>query len=647
MANYDIPKYPIKRLRYFNNQFLKDQDFVDDSASSLAREQAFLRSLCAPGVCEGLAVLWPATNKPPTITPGLAVDPKGRLIVLDQNTDAPVSPAALADGDYVVHISFSETEDARATGQGASDYTRWKQIPAIGLTATNAGLSVDAVVLGSCTVQGGQFTGPGTTARRQYGGLRLPGDVQFAGPTLRGTGAAVDLAVLAGSLTIRRDLPAPVGQQTGQLGPKLTLQNSSGGAGAGGAIDFNGYDPGSNDPSLRIQSLNDGSASSHLTFATKQSGAATNNLVERLRLTSDGLLQFPTDAKDKIVLSDNGTDRYGIGLNSSNISLFCPTSASFSLRQNSSSGAEVFSVSGSGTAKIRRDVAGQIGPTLTLLNGAGGNGASSAIDFNSYDPGTNDPVLRIQSLDAGGYTSHLTFSTKRSGDPANPLVERLRLTSDGLLKFPNEAPKDKIVLWDSGVSDRYGIGMNASNINLFYPSTASFSLRQNSSTGTEVLSVSSSGTITVKGSANQQAYFGLDSNGLLIGSIKSGTNRVSLYNTATTGWIDLICGTVNQASDERLKDHIESIPGALDKIVRLRGVSFDWKVDPRPEGSPKHLGLVAQQVREVVPEAVMDANDGLLSIAYNAITALLIEAVKEQQKHIDELRAALTPAAAC
>src|SRR5262245_55107720 len=127
MANYDIPKYPIKRLRYFNNQFLKDQDFIDDSASSLARERAFLRALSAQGVCEGLFVQYPAPDKPPRISAGVAVDRKGRLIVLDQATDAPTSPGGLADNEYAILLTFGEAEDDLATGQGAPDYTRWKQ----------------------------------------------------------------------------------------------------------------------------------------------------------------------------------------------------------------------------------------------------------------------------------------------------------------------------------------------------------------------------------------------------------------------------------------------------------------------------------------------------------------------------------------
>jgi hypothetical protein len=149
--------------------------------------------------------------------------------------------------------------------------------------------------------------------------------------------------------------------------------------------------------------------------------------------------------------------------------------------------------------------------------------------------------------------------------------------------------------------------------------------------------------LKVKGGGNEQCYFGGDGigNNVEVGSTGSTVMSLVAWNTVK-GCMDFTCRTLTQTSDERSKDNIEPIPGALDKVVCLRGVSFDWKADNRPEGSQKQLGLVAQQVRQVVPEAVVDAKGGL-SIAYNAITALLIEAVKEQQKHIDELRAALTP----
>ncbi|MBC8071759.1 MAG: tail fiber domain-containing protein [Deltaproteobacteria bacterium] len=150
--------------------------------------------------------------------------------------------------------------------------------------------------------------------------------------------------------------------------------------------------------------------------------------------------------------------------------------------------------------------------------------------------------------------------------------------------------------------------------------------------------------LKVKGAGNEQGYVGGDGGGndVQIGSMRSDITRVVVYNATTQSYMDLTCRNLQQTSDERLKDNIEPIADALDKIIQLRGVSFDWKTDPRPEGAPKHLGLVAQQVQQIVPEAVTDAK-GSLSITYHAITALLIEAVKQQQRHIDELRAALTP----
>jgi len=67
------------------------------------------------------------------------------------------------------------------------------------------------------------------------------------------------------------------------------------------------------------------------------------------------------------------------------------------------------------------------------------------------------------------------------------------LTVENFLRFPNAVPKDKIVIWDGGTTDRFGIGLNSNNINLFYPTTARFSLRQNSCSGNEIFSVSSTG----------------------------------------------------------------------------------------------------------------------------------------------------------
>ena len=91
-------------------------------------------------------------------------------------------------------------------------------------------------------------------------------------------------------------------------------------------------------------------------------------------------------------------------------------------------------------------------------------------------------------------------------------------------------------------------------------------------------------------------------------------------------------------SSRRWKTNIQTIQGALEKVARLRGVSFDWKKDDRHD-----LGLVAEEVAEVVPEVVGYEENGrdAVSLDYGRLTALLIEAVKEQQAQIGELRAKL------
>lgn len=107
MAKYDIPQYPTKRLRYFNNQFLKEKDFIDDQAAHYAHERAQLRALCAPGVLEGLLVTPGEAGGPLQISAGVAVDRSGRLIVLDPAGTGP-SPSGLSAGSYLLYIQFNE-----------------------------------------------------------------------------------------------------------------------------------------------------------------------------------------------------------------------------------------------------------------------------------------------------------------------------------------------------------------------------------------------------------------------------------------------------------------------------------------------------------------------------------------------------------
>lgn len=93
-------------------------------------------------------------------------------------------------------------------------------------------------------------------------------------------------------------------------------------------------------------------------------------------------------------------------------------------------------------------------------------------------------------------------------------------------------------------------------------------------------------------------------------------------------------GDITSNSDERIKEDILPVENALDKVMKLVGVTYVLKND---EDKKEHIGLIAQNVQEHVPQAVIDNGD-VLSVAYGNLIGLLVEAIKDQQKQIDALR---------
>jgi len=92
-------------------------------------------------------------------------------------------------------------------------------------------------------------------------------------------------------------------------------------------------------------------------------------------------------------------------------------------------------------------------------------------------------------------------------------------------------------------------------------------------------------------------------------------------------------------SDKRYKKDITPIPGALQKVDSLTGVYYSWRSDEFAEknfSDARQVGLIAQEVEAVLPEAVHTGADGYKSLEYNKLTALLVEAVKQQQRQIQQ-----------
>jgi hypothetical protein len=89
-------------------------------------------------------------------------------------------------------------------------------------------------------------------------------------------------------------------------------------------------------------------------------------------------------------------------------------------------------------------------------------------------------------------------------------------------------------------------------------------------------------------------------------------------------------------SDERLKDNVEPIENPVSKLKQLGGYEFDW--NDKSEYTGHDVGVLAQQVEQVLPSAVTTRSNGDKAVQYHKIIPLLIETINEQQKQIDGLK---------
>ena len=114
----------------------------------------------------------------------------------------------------------------------------------------------------------------------------------------------------------------------------------------------------------------------------------------------------------------------------------------------------------------------------------------------------------------------------------------------------------------------------------------------------------------------------------------AGVERLRINSTGVTVSGTCQATDFNSTSDIKLKTNIQTIEDPLAKIIQIEGVSFNWKENNKPA-----LGVIADQVEKIIPELVTDGDPK--TVNYNGLIGLLIEAVKEQQVQITELKSKL------
>ncbi len=160
--------------------------------------------------------------------------------------------------------------------------------------------------------------------------------------------------------------------------------------------------------------------------------------------------------------------------------------------------------------------------------------------------------------------------------------------------------------------------------------------------------VDSDGFSTDPGGANTNVQF--NNGGTFDGDANFTYDGTTTYiagalgvGTATPTTVGLIRATNDvvafYSSDKNLKDNIQPIDSAVDKLKAINGVEFDWIPKEGVHENEGHdVGVIAQEVEKVLPEVVTTRENGYKAVRYEKLVPLLIEAIKEQQAEIDALK---------
>jgi|GEM_PF-2510195 len=240
-------------------------------------------------------------------------------------------------------------------------------------------------------------------------------------------------------------------------------------------------------------------------------------------------------------------------------------------------------------------------------------------------PGTHGGDIEIRSgsnwITGNGSNGNGGDIILTTGAASNTFVERMRIVAD---------------------TGNIGIGTSSPNARLSIVSGTQ-TLQSWGVPGTNGFFLNSSGDV-----ANRPGlYFsenGVNFNNLVIR--QGGRIGINTSNPAEALEVNgnIRCASLIQTSDARYKANVLPVTGALEKTLRLRGVSYDWNRAAFPEKkfSDRHqLGFIAQELREILPDAVSEDADGYLAVGYTAVVPVLAEAIEELKAQKDAEIAAL------
>lgn len=282
-------------------------------------------------------------------------------------------------------------------------------------------------------------------------------------------------------------------------------------------------------------------------------------------------------------------------------------------------------------------VAGTIGCTTSFTLDRNGSDSIYTAFYQQDTLSSTAYAINMQMGTSGGFQFH-TFNGAWN--------ERMRITSGGNVGIGTTSPSYLLTLGVStgnavtsttsfAITTNGEYGVNAAkkflNIN-FVGYSASIKAQiqswdESGDTGNGTLTFNT----TIGGTLGERFRIAVSSGNMLLGTTTDNGERLYVSGAIRA------TGTITANSDITLKKNLAKIENALEKVEQINGYTYEFKEDD----SKRHAGVIAQEINEVLPEIVNKGNDGILGVEYGNISALLIEAIKEQQAQINELKALL------
>ncbi|WII72862.1 tail fiber domain-containing protein [Bdellovibrio sp. 22V] len=254
-------------------------------------------------------------------------------------------------------------------------------------------------------------------------------------------------------------------------------------------------------------------------------------------------------------------------------------------------------------------------------------GGANGVSTNTY---AGVSILASENHTASAQGMKMDFNVVANGTVGQTTA--MTLDSSGKVGIGTTSPlfrlsvEDPVAIAPVQVASANASASGLRILNTVGGNMTAWTLAQSSNTTSTSWGSSNAFTITNQNSLpDAQPKLTIESDGNVGIGVSDPTSRLHVNGSG------YFTGSVTQSSDRRFKDHIQTLPLALQKVLQMRGVSYTWRHDEYPERQFQQgsdIGLIAQEVEEVYPEAVTTDAKGYKGIAYNKLIAPLIESTK-------------------